>query len=93
MRDMNSSPGMFKDFLEGSIWKDIKGELAELREDARDAMEGTDNDEERRQFSYRARTVKEILFMIEGFAEEIKEEIIEDEDLDEPINPEGDENE
>lgn len=96
MRELSSGPGMWKDFFESTIWKDIKAELEELREIARDGMEDAEDDRIRISCSYRARTIREILFMIENFGKEIKEKEIEDEDpneyLDEPIDLEGDEN-
>jgi len=80
-RDFFTSRQGFKDFLEGPIWKDIKHEMEALRETARDAMEGTESDEERRKFAYRARTVGEVIIMVEGFGEEAEEEAMKELDF------------
>lgn len=94
MKDFRTSPAQFSDFLKGFIWKDIKRELLELRETARDAMEGTDDEEERRRFAYRARTIWETIIMIEGFAIEAEEVMMVDVDRSgNPIDSKGEENE
>ena len=87
-REFLTSPGRFRDFLEGSIWTDIKHELNSMRELARDGMEGADDDDERRACSYRARTIREMIIMIEGFGETVGEETkeINDDEEEEPSN-------
>ena len=87
-RELLTSPAGFKDFFKSVVWIDIKNDLEGMREFARDGMEDTDDDEERRACAYRARTIREMIMRIEGLgetAEEDRKEIDSEED-EEPSN-------
>lgn len=99
MEDLISSPRMFKDFLESSVWKDIKRELEGLLEITDFALRKEKDPPEFYTWQGRASALEDITIMIEGFAEESEETVekeldIEDneDDFNELSNSGGDEN-
>ena len=90
MTEFLTSPAQFKDFVKSHVGKDIKREVEMLVRTADVALRNEKDPKEFYTWQGRATACEDIIIMIEGFADEVEEELLVDIDDDgNPIDLEG----